>query len=97
MPAWSPMGDRIAYASEKDGNWDLWIVNADGDGNVRLTQDPGVDAMPAWLPDGSGIVYRSSSGGSWGIWVMNPDGTNVTKLIDSFAGNDWGRARLDVR
>ena len=97
MAAWSPQGERIAYASQRDGNWDIWMVNADGSGNTRLTQDPGIDAMPAWLPDGSGIVYRSSAGGSWGIWIMNSDGTNATKLTDSFAGNDWGRARLDVR
>ena len=97
MPAWSPKGDRIAYASQHDGNWDIWVVNVDGSGNTRITNDPGIDAVPAWLPDGSGIVFRSSRGGSWGIWVMDPDGSNPVRVVDSFAGNDWGRARLDVR
>ena len=96
MPAWSPLGDRIAYSSQRDGNWDIWMVNVDGSGNTRITSDPNIDAMPAWLPDGSGIVYRSASGGSWGIWAMDPDGGNPVKLADSSAGNDWGRARLDV-
>lgn len=97
MPAWSPKGDRIAYSSQRDGNWDIWVVNVDGSGNTRITSDPGIDAVPVWLPDGSGIAFRSSRGGSWGIWVMDPDGSNPVRIVESFAGNDWGRARLDVR
>lgn len=96
MPSWSPLGDRIAYSSQKDGNWDIWVVNTDGTGSTRLTQDLGIDAMPVWLPDGSGIVYRSTRDGAWGIWVMNPDGSNAWKLVDAPAAADWGRDRLDV-
>jgi TolB protein len=72
-------------------------MNADGSGITRLTSDPAVDAMPAWLPDGSGLLFRSSRGGSWGIWIMNADGSGQRKIIDAPAGNDWGRARFDVR
>ncbi len=96
MPSWSPLGDRIAYSSQKDGNWDIWVVNTDGTGSTRLTQDLGIDAMPVWLPDGSGIVYRSTRDGAWAIWVMSPDGSNLWKLVDAPAAADWGRDRLDV-
>lgn len=97
MPAWSPSGDLIAYSSQRSGDWDIWVVNADGSGNTQLTTDPNIDAMPVWLPDSSGIVFRSARGGSWGIWAMDADGGNPVKLADSSAGNDWGRARLDVK
>ena len=97
MPAWSPNGKRIAYASQKDSNWDVFVMNVDGSGVTRLTSDPAVDAMPAWLSDGSKLLFRSSRGGSWGVWIMNADGSGQRKIIDAPAGNDWGRARLDVR
>lgn len=97
MPSWSPLGDRIAYASQQGGNWDIWVINTNGTGQVRLTDDPGIDAMPVWLPDGSGIVFRSTRDGAWGIWVMNPDGANPRKITDAPAAADWGRDRLDVR
>jgi|GEM_PF-5293675 len=97
MPSWSPLGDRIAYASQQGGNWDIWAINTNGTGQVRLTDDPGIDAMPVWLPDGSGIAFRSTRDGAWGIWVMNPDGSNPRKITDAPAAADWGRDRLDVR
>jgi len=96
MPSWSPAGDRIAYASQQSGNWDIWVVNSNGGGQTRLTEDPGIDAMPIWLPDGSGIAFRSTRDGAWGIWVMDIDGNNPRKITDAPAAADWGRDRLDV-
>ena len=61
-------------------NWDMYVMNSDGSGQIRLTDDPGIDAMPAWLPDGSGIVFRSTRGGVWAIWIMNPDGSKPRKI-----------------
>jgi TolB protein len=96
MPSWSPTGDRIAYASQRNGNWNIWVINTDGSGQAQLTHEPSIDAMPVWLPDGSGIAFRSTRDGAWGIWVMDADGGNPRKITDAPAAPDWGRDRLDV-
>jgi TolB protein len=50
-PAWSPDGQKIAFASDRDGLFDIYVMNADGSGQMRLT-DPGSDQAPAWSPVG---------------------------------------------
>jgi len=49
-PAWSPDGTTIAFASDRDGNYEIYAMNADGSGVVRLTNNPAFDGMPAWTP-----------------------------------------------
>ncbi len=49
-PAWSPDGTRIAFASNRDGNFEIYVMNADGSGQTRLTDDPAQDTHPAWSP-----------------------------------------------
>ena len=58
-PAWSPDGDRIAFMSIVDWNWDIYVVNADGTEQTRLTDDPGLDSSPSWSPDGQKIAFLS--------------------------------------
>lgn len=77
----SPGGDRIAYMSDRDGNWEVYVMNADGSGSTRLTNDPAADALPAWSPDGLSIAFASTRGGAWSIWVMNADGSNQRQLF----------------
>jgi TolB protein len=60
-PAWSPDGRRIAFASERDGNAEIYVVNADGTGQRNLTRDPGYEGDPAWSPDGRKIAFTSGS------------------------------------
>jgi Tol biopolymer transport system component len=94
-PRWSPDGARIAFASDREGQWDVWVMNADGTGQVRLTDDPGHDAHPAWSPDGKLLVFesdRDSEGQTADLWVMNADGTDQRRLLE-MPGNeqypDW--------
>jgi WD40 repeat protein len=76
-------GGRIAFVSSRDGNSEIYVVNADGTGLTRLTDDPAVDAYPAWSPDGSRIAFSSTRDGHYNIYVMNADGTGVTQLTTS--------------
>jgi Tol biopolymer transport system component len=46
---------RIAFASERDGNFEIYTMRADGSEQVRFTNDPSYDSQPAWSPDGSRI------------------------------------------
>lgn len=81
-PAGSPDGSRVAFMKRQDGNWDVYVVNADGSNLKRLTDDPAIDGIPTWSPDGRYIAFASNRGGQWAVWVVNPDGGTPQKLFD---------------
>jgi dipeptidyl aminopeptidase/acylaminoacyl peptidase len=78
--AWSADGRRIAFMSERDGNAEIYVMNADGSGETRLTNDPGFDADPTFSPDGRIAFNSTRDGGNPEIYVMNGDGTGQTRL-----------------
>jgi Tol biopolymer transport system component len=49
-PAWSPDGTRIAFASDKDGDSEIYVMNDDGSGLIQLTDNSAFDGWPAWAP-----------------------------------------------
>ena len=69
---------RIVFESGSD----IWVMNADGTGRVRLTTDPAVDADPAWSADGQRIAFVSHRDGNPEIYAMNADGSGVARLTD---------------
>ena len=89
-PAWSPDGARIAFESDRDGQYDIYVMNADGSGLTRLTDDPANDVYPAWSPDGMRIAFASGRDEpdpyncqpacNFEIYVMNADGSGVKRL-----------------
>ncbi|MEO5703953.1 MAG: hypothetical protein ABIR64_03035, partial [Candidatus Limnocylindrales bacterium] len=85
-PAWSPDGARIAFTRDANRSLEIWVMNADGSGAIRLA----VGASPAWSPDGSRIAFTRSIDGGWGeIWVMNADGSDQTNLTNDPADDGW--------
>jgi hypothetical protein len=62
QPAWSPDGTRIAFVCRWTITTDLCVVNADGTGLVRLTNDAVADLHPAWSPGGSSIAFARQTG-----------------------------------
>src|SRR5437016_5487566 len=80
-PAFSPDGSRIAFVTQRDGNPEIYVMNADGTGVTRVTNDPQGDGRPAFAPDGQSIVFHSSRpAGKQEIWAVNLDGTGLTQL-----------------
>jgi TolB protein len=49
-PAWSPDGSLIAFTSNRDGNWEIYVMAADGSAVKNVTRHPAVDTSPAWWP-----------------------------------------------
>lgn len=83
--------------SSRDGNWEIYIMNADGSGMGRLTQDAAHDGLPVWSPDGKGLAFVSNSGGVWAVWAMGPDGSNRRKLFDMGGGGlafEWQNEQI---
>jgi Tol biopolymer transport system component len=88
-PAWSADGQRIVFARAQgvDCNttgWntgiEIWVMNADGSGQVKLTNNTALDDTPAWSPDGTKIVFVSNRDGPLQVYTMNADGTNQVRL-----------------
>ena len=68
-PTWSPDGRLIAYSSDRAGNFDIWVQQADGSNPVQVTKNPAHDWQPDWSPDGRQIVFRSERGRG-GLFVV---------------------------
>ena len=70
-PAWSPDGKRIAFASNREGDADLYVLNADGSGVTRVTVDPRDDSYPTWSPDGHKLLFHSGFERRFGLYLLD--------------------------
>ncbi|MBN2489171.1 MAG: PD40 domain-containing protein [Methanosarcinaceae archaeon] len=75
-PVFSPDGTKIAFVSDRSGNYDIWLMNSDGTGALQLTFNELVQNQPEWHPNGEKIVYVSNEAGDYNIWVMSLHGTD---------------------
>jgi Tol biopolymer transport system component len=80
-PIPSPSG-RIIFLSERDGDKDLYLVDAAGNDPQRLTFAASLDGMPRWSPDAGRVAFASTVNGNTDIYIVNADGTNLTRLTD---------------
>jgi Tol biopolymer transport system component len=87
-PAWSPDGEQIAFSSDRTGDYEIFVMDPNGDNVNQLTNSPGEDWQPSWSPDGERIVFASIRTGDWAIYVMDSDGGNVLQLTDRL-GIEW--------
>lgn len=79
-PAWSPDGRKLAVVMSKDGNSQIYVVNADGSGGPqRLTNSSGIDTEPRYAPDGS-LYFTSDRGGSPQIYRMGAGGGDIQRV-----------------
>ena len=74
---------KIAFASDRDGNEEIYAMNANGTGQTRLTNNPATDDEPAFSPDGSKIAFHSTRDGNLEVYVMNANGTGQTRLTNN--------------
>jgi parallel beta-helix repeat protein len=96
MEPWTAtsLSGKIAFASFRDGNQEVYVMNADGSGHpTNLTNYPDADdGDPTWSPDGKQIAFSSNRSGNWKTYVMNADdGSDQVCLLDGMY-DTWGPA-----
>jgi dipeptidyl aminopeptidase/acylaminoacyl peptidase len=86
-PRWSPDGTMIAFKTDRDGNDEIYVMNANGalPANPNLTGNPARDASPAWSPDGTRIAFVSNRDGNNEIYVMDATGLNPIRITNDAA------------
>ena len=85
---------RIAFQSNRDGNWEIYTMRDDGSDQTRLTTSSAYDGQPAISPNGRQIVFVRAPNGSAAatnrfgpLWIMNSDGSNQRQLTDRLSRN----------
>ena len=73
---------RIVFTSLRDGNHEIYVMDADGGNQENLTNHPAYDSQPDWSPDGTKIAFESWRDGNGEIYVMDADGKNPIRLTD---------------
>lgn len=76
---------KIAFSSDRDGNYEIYTMDSDGGAQTRLTENTADDLAPAWSPDGKRIAFVSNRDGNNEIYAMSADGTAQTRLTNNSA------------
>lgn len=89
-PDWSPDGSRIAFASDRSGQFEIWVMNSDGEDLTAVTSGPGAKTWPAWSPDGRSLMYNLAIDGKQEIWRtdVGPMGGSNPRRYRPFGEND---------
>jgi Tol biopolymer transport system component len=81
---------KIAFASDRDGGFEIYTMNADGSKQMNRSQDFGFEGDPSWSPDGGRIAYSTSRDGGTEVYRMRSDGSAQKRLTDNGVPTDSG-------
>ncbi|GAK58088.1 WD40-like Beta Propeller [Candidatus Vecturithrix granuli] len=82
------LSGKIVFQSDRSGNVDIYVMNADGSDLVQLTHDKSDDEYPVWSPDGQQIAFKSNRNGNFDIYVMDADGSNQRQITNDPANDE---------
>ncbi|MFD2329070.1 TolB family protein [Cohnella sp. GCM10020058] len=88
LHGWSPDGSTLAYCAERDGEYDIYTIPANGGIETQLTDAPGLNDGPEYSPDGRHIWFNSVRSGLMQVWRMNADGSEQVRMTNE-ASNNW--------
>lgn len=91
MPRISPDGTRIAFASNRSGNWNIYVMPITGGKAVQITTGSADDLHPSWSPDGTQIAFcrLGEVSGQWEMWVTDVGNSGVAKFIGYGLFPEW--------
>jgi Tol biopolymer transport system component len=87
-PIWSPDSSKLAFLSTRDGNPELYVMDADGSDQLRLTETDAPEYQVSWSPDGRRLLFVSERDGNPEIYVTDLDGFNQRRLTFNSARDD---------
>ncbi|NIA11986.1 MAG: PKD domain-containing protein, partial [Nitrospiraceae bacterium] len=88
-----PAKGKIAFASDRDGDSEIYVMNADGSDQHNISNAPDHwDWGPAWSPDGTKIAFTSNRDGNYEVYIMNADGSDQHNISNDPDRWDWGPA-----
>jgi tricorn protease-like protein len=88
LHGWSPDRRWLVFVGQRNGDFDVYRISANGGDEIRLTTTPGLDDGPEYSPDGKYIYFCSVRSGRMQVWRMRPDGSDQTQITnDGF--NNW--------
>ena len=91
-PLQAQSGGQIVFSSERDGDQEIYLMNADGSNLRQLTRNTDSDDYPSWSPDGRYIAFISNRDGNYALYVMDTDGGNqrrVANYVISHGAPSW--------
>lgn len=89
LHGWSPDGKQLAYCAERNGNYDVYVIPAEGGEEVLLTTAEGLDDGPEYSPCGNYIWFNSVRSGLMQVWRMKADGSEQTQFTFDDTRNAW--------
>jgi Tol biopolymer transport system component/DNA-binding winged helix-turn-helix (wHTH) protein len=91
LTSWSPMGDLIAFYSNRGGSWDIWVIT-DGNGRepLRLTSADSNELYPVWANQEQKLAFTTDEAGNLDIWSMEIDGSEPRPLVVHPSDEVWG-------
>jgi len=91
FPKWSPDGKKIAYSANPKGNYDIFVMNADGSNVLPVTTSPKAEVEHAWFPDGKKIAYtieeRRGLRKRFTLWMIDLETKNISRILGEFKGS----------
>ncbi|MCI0521818.1 MAG: hypothetical protein L0Z70_16355, partial [Chloroflexi bacterium] len=86
----SPDGTKILFNSDRTGEYDVYVMNADGSEVINLTKNSAGDWNGVWSADGRSILFTSDRDGKDQLYIMNADGSGQTRLVGSSSNDSSG-------
>jgi hypothetical protein len=84
-PAFSPDGTMLAFASDRDGDYEIYVLRISDLQLTRLTSNTATDRSPAWSSNSAMLAFTSDRDGNSEVYLMNPDGTGQVNLTQHAA------------